>query len=540
MQVSDVDRTAEALVTDALAAGTKEVGESIKVGEPSSLSAVVMEDGAKQNGDSGHHTSVISEDFNPPSPSASIQMHKPRGSLVIGADGCWHEASDPDFAKADDAIAAAARAEAAAAEAELAEVAEEEQEVFAEQELLANAEELQWLRHERALLMGDLGSVKAKFEITLETLRSILCLQPGVTWADILESTEALAHGKIGQRSLSSQGHPSQVSGAVDETSELLLQAERDLEEKEMQLEEKEQLLQEREQQLEERTARIRKLCQVLSKQQGILDKTNDHLADHKDLKDLVNRQQQQLLELSVDRDRFCEEASKLREEVQLREDRLHEKDGILAGLEAALAQKETELLSREEQIRFNLEEADRQRLEIEELYLTVTQREDELQYTKDQLEAYEAAERRHHSYRSANGSRMMSARSAGGASGHLFDDVSSEVGSSVSSARPSARGPGGPRYESAPSLGARPQSASTGHLRGRPLHQPAQPLATMDKDERTAFLSHFPMASRTERHMRTRIEDSGRRTSLASMTEGSVDRPEEEVHCASLTNSSR
>mmetsp|Transcript_63132 Transcript_63132/g.113641 ORF Transcript_63132/g.113641 Transcript_63132/m.113641 type:complete len:565 (-) Transcript_63132:90-1784(-) len=405
-----------------------------------------------------------------------------------------------------DAVAAAANAEIS----RMQPLGEEEETRDEEQE-----EELHWLKRERALLFGELGGLKAKFEITLQTLRSILRLQPSCSWADILEQCEALASVKRKDRLLGgshqSDSQPSDDCCEEDGTAALLLQAEMDLEE--------------REQQLEEQLSRLRDLSDVLTKQQNLLDMTDAKLADHTEQKELVDSQQKQLSELSIDHDHSFKEAEKLREVVQLQEERLHEKDGQVAALEAALAQKELALLRRDQEFDQSQSDCERQRADIEELLEAVALREEDVQWMRAQLEKHEAAERRRQSYRPTNGGTGTSGNVLGGRSSQstsaLQDDGStSEPGSSASSARPSARGVGGVRYESSlPSTPARQPvtvPAASGDAPRRIALRPAQPLVTMDKQERAAFLTHFPMASRTERHLRTRIEDSARRSGLS------------------------
>merc|ERR1719408_414288 len=52
----------------------------------------------------------------------------------------------------------------------------------------------QRLQRERVVLLCDLNSVKAKFELTLQTLRAALRLSGDASWADVLEHAEALGN----------------------------------------------------------------------------------------------------------------------------------------------------------------------------------------------------------------------------------------------------------------------------------------------------------------------------------------------------------
>eukprot|EP00931_Biecheleriopsis_adriatica_P027926 TRINITY_DN16709_c0_g2_i2.p1 TRINITY_DN16709_c0_g2~~TRINITY_DN16709_c0_g2_i2.p1 ORF type:complete len:553 (+),score=158.09 TRINITY_DN16709_c0_g2_i2:225-1883(+) len=379
-------------------------------------------------------------------------------------------------------------------------------------------EELHWLRRERSLLLGELGSLKAKFEITLQTLRSILGLELSCSWADIVEHTEALATSvrrrpkavasqKRGQQDTRQEDdEEGEDDESVEDTAALLLQAEMDLDDKEQQLEATTR-------QSEERQARIKDLSDVLAKQQDLLDMTSAQLSDQQEQKDTIAKQHQQILQLSSERDRFREEVQKFRETSQLQEQQLREKDGQLNALEGALSKSETSLVRRQQEYEVVQVDCERQRQEIQELETAVALRDEEVAKVRSQLEVHEAAERRRHSYRpngAGFGCRNTRSTSA------LLDDGASEHGSSVSSARPSARGPGNRApSDGVPSTpGDRPHNASSTPSEGlrRPGLRPSPPLVTMDKDERAAFLSHFPMASRTERHLRSRIDDGSRR----------------------------
>ncbi|CAE7894938.1 unnamed protein product, partial [Symbiodinium microadriaticum] len=160
-------------------------------------------------------------------------------------------------------------------------------------------QELARLRKERSLLLGELGTLRAKFELTLQTLRSILGLELNCSWADIVASQlqsgvdrisslhpghklrersirndpqdgggqdewkeekqedEEYRSGDSGQE-LTRQEEDDDEESEAEELRQLLLQAEMDLDEKE--------------QQLEEQCARVRDLSDVLSKQQNAGD----------------------------------------------------------------------------------------------------------------------------------------------------------------------------------------------------------------------------------------------------------------------------
>jgi len=352
----------------------------------------------------------------------------------------------------------------------------------------------------------EIANWKAKFELMVQTFRSILRLEPGCSWADVLEKAEALANGKSGksQNGVKDNDGDVETEDELHETvdARLLAEAEIDLELKE--------------EQLEEQSCDIRRLTSTKSRQEELLDMSERKLEELLELKALSEQHAAELL--AAEQHRFCEEAQKFRELSQLQEERLHDKEGQLATLEAALAKQELEVYRREEQLRESQLEVERQRADIEELCEAVSYRDEEMSKMKSQLEVYDAAERRRHSYR-VNGSGALGNRTSRSTS-TLLDDGGSEHGSSVGSARPSARGPGPRHHDAIPST---PSTDRPAHMVSSPSEsglrrglRPPPPMATMDKDERAAFLSHFPMASRTERHLRSRI-DEGRSTAYAA-----------------------
>lgn len=355
-------------------------------------------------------------------------------------------------------------------------------------------EELARLRKERSLLLGELGTLRAKFELTLQTLRSILGLELNCSWADIVEHVELLgrlADGHKGQDKSFKEEEGDDEESEAEELRQLLLQAEMDLDEKE--------------QQLEEQCARVRDLSDVLSKQQNVLDMTCAQLSNQNEQKDLVSKQREELLRTTADRDRLNDERNRLREETRKLRDlnvfqqkHLQEKESQLAVAEASLVEKHTCLARREQELGDLQADHERQRAEIEELCDVVASRDDEVGRIRSQLEVYEAAERRKHSYRPGPCDGSFVGRLASSRSGPL-EDTGSGPPSSASSAYPSARG-SAPRYnDSVPSTPGAQSPVTSSSLR-----RPMRPVLSMDRDERAAFLSHFPMASRTERLMRT------------------------------------
>ncbi|CAK9048350.1 unnamed protein product [Durusdinium trenchii] len=351
-------------------------------------------------------------------------------------------------------------------------------------------EDVSQLRKERALLLGELSTLRAKFELTLQTLRALLGLELSCTWADIVEHVELLTRVADGRKG---KEPPDAEEREVEELQQLLLNAEMDLDEKEKQLEEQQN--------------RVQSLSNVLAKQQNVLDMTAAQLSNQQEQKDMVSRQSEQLVALTVERDRLRDDRDRLRHEAeQLRElshvqqRRLQEKESQLSSAEASLATNQQALFRREKELGALQADHQRQQVEIEELCEAVTWRDNEVEHIRSQLEVFEAAERRKHSYRSGSSTflgRVASARSLDG----------SEPSSSIGSAQPSARGERRPESSVPSTPGAAPTAVSP--TSSRRALRPVAPLASMDKEERAAFLSHFPMASRTERHLRHRIDSS-------------------------------
>ncbi|CAL1127840.1 unnamed protein product [Cladocopium goreaui] len=353
------------------------------------------------------------------------------------------------------------------------------------------------LQKERALLLGELSTLRAKFELTLQTLRSLLGLQLSCSWADIVEHVELLTRLADGRKTKEAKEPSDAEEREVEELQQLLLNAEMDLDEKERQLEEQQN--------------RVQSLSNVLAKQQNVLDMTAAQISNQQEQKDLVAKQSEQLMSLTLERDRLrderdrlWQEANHLRELNHVQQRSLQEKESQLSSAEASLATNQQALLKREQELCALQADHQRQQVEIEELCEAVAWREGEVDRIRSQLDIYEAAERRKHSYRSGSSSflgRVASARSLDG----------SEPGSSLSSAQPSARGER--RNESSvPSTPGAGIHGAVSPASSRRALRPVAPLASMDKEERAAFLSHFPMASRTERHLRHRINDSNHR----------------------------
>jgi len=393
---------------------------------------------------------------------------------------------------------------------------------------------------ERDMLINEVGNLKAKFDLTLQTLRSILVLKADMGWADILEHIEELAaSARVG--SLMEDGSPMDPSELRHEE---LRQAEEDIES----LEEK----------VGSQAAFITRLRELLQKQQGLLDMTTDQFERQHERNELqANRiadleardvrhqetmacQECRIADLSMQCERLQAELDGHEQLAEKHAAELRGHTSYIAELEAQRATQEVkfeEILSRQ---RTEAEvSAKNHQEELLSLEKKLSQQMELVERLTDQLQVHEAAERRRYSYRP----EARPNRSA-----MLEDDVSvagSET-QSVCSARPSARGPralaGSPptisthaepmaiagavinivEQDSLASTASTPLPSSRGH-RGTafvqagsaapsPSRSSSGALASMREDERVKFLAQFPMASRTERHLRNILDDRRKR----------------------------
>eukprot|EP00913_Durusdinium_trenchii_P013646 g12813.t1 len=372
------------------------------------------------------------------------------------------------------------------------------------------------LRKERALLLGELSTLRAKFELTLQTLRALLGLELSCTWADIVEHVELLTRVADGRKG---KEPPDAEEREVEELQQLLLNAEMDLDEKEKQLEEQQN--------------RVQSLSNVLAKQQNA-----------EQLRELSHVQQRRLQEKESQLSSAEASLATNQQALFRREKELADEPESFGGTDSAPNPVEVLLFSLgacqeittkafanamgvplkrvsvelqghidlrgffavDESIRagfnkiegtFTVESpADTETIEklkaAVDAHCPVKDMLQAVEHIRSQLEVFEAAERRKHSYRSGSSTflgRVASARSLDG----------SEPSSSIGSAQPSARGERRPESSVPSTPGAAPTAVSP--TSSRRALRPVAPLASMDKEERAAFLSHFPMASRTERH---------------------------------------
>jgi len=340
----------------------------------------------------------------------------------------------------------------------------------------------QRLQRERVVLLRDLNSVKAKFALSLQTLRAALGLDAEATWADLLEHVEALGKGHLP----SNQSLPEVDAEAED--AEL----------------EREQL----EDKVEAQSGHITRLRELLQKQQRLLDMTAGQIHDqHQQGKletekvlaseQLQERQQEineaQGAEIEALTSRLREEiehSEQLREEFQMLRNHSSGFEEQLR-VEAQARQREfdrivetrEQLAAKDLDIKRHRADVARQKQVIKELTDGLAAQNQSYEVMREKMEVCDAEQRRWRSYQA----RTPRPRSS-------TDEVSSP-GDLTNMSDISARGPGGV----ATSFGLR----SVGGMQGS---------MDMDDEERDAFLSHFPMAQRTERQFRHRMEADRRK----------------------------
>lgn len=333
------------------------------------------------------------------------------------------------------------------------------------------------LRREKAVLLCEVNSSKAKFDLTMQTLRSILRLDATASWADVLEAVESLAR------------NPSRVGASLGKP-----------EEEEVELE-KEQL----EDRLEASEEQCSRLSDLLQRQQKLLDLTASQMADHFQES---QRQAEHVSGLELEKSSYEETnaalASKVdtltaacakhQEESQTQRDlarsfeeqahaemrKLSEEQDRCQDLTSQIAELKEQLAAREGECKRYRVDSERQNKVIKDLTEGLACANAANDRSRQQLQVYEAADRRTFSYAPR--------------SPKAIDDNASTM-DAVGSPCLSARG-----SEAALNV---PVSA-----RGKPK---ASASKQMDDAERDAFLSQFPMASRTERLLRNRLEHDKR-----------------------------
>lgn len=356
----------------------------------------------------------------------------------------------------------------------------------------------QRLQKERVVLLCDLNSVKAKFELTLQTLRATLRLGPEATWADLLEHAEALADGHLGSNDGATAGT---LADQADQEREAL------------------------EEKVEAQQAHISRLRELLQKQQKLLDMTagqihDQHQKEKKQGEELQTLEQQSKSAQEIGQaqaakiDALTAHTEKLTKELQVQrgtcahleaqfqaEAQQHRDD---AARDAANFRREADkteelqqlLASRDADVKRAKADYERQKAVIKELTDALASQNAAYDDMRDRLDVHESEHRRIHSYKARTPDNRISNCSYGG-------DVASP--SRVSTSQISARG----------AMSAR-QELTNGSTTLAGYHgNPAASMRTgqaMDENERDAFLSQFPMAQRTERAMRNRMEGERRK----------------------------
>jgi len=250
------------------------------------------------------------------------------------------------------------------------------------------------------------------------------------------------------------------------------------------------------EEKLTAQTAHNVRLRDILQKQQGLLDMTSRQLeSQHEEIKkqtdkvgELEAREgSQQVVVSEFERRAIAHQQELLEKEEALAatitECQRHQQEAELqkAANEHLCIQTDQQRYDDQEEMEQLRTDTKRYRDDAKEILNAFTKQEEHVERLKQQLQTHEAADRRRHSYHPNASDRS------------IRDDIS-DVCSSVGSARPSARGP--------PTSLLKPVALQS--------KQSKSSFEEMGKEERDAFLSHFPMASRTERSFRNRADDKG------------------------------
>lgn len=206
-------------------------------------------------------------------------------------------------------------------------------------------------RRKHLVLLSDLNNSKAKFELTLQTLRSIFRLSSTASWVDLLERAEALAEGSDKLDTLTDTSSTIPCSTAADFEMEEA-RVEREI------LEEK----------LEAQTVQLAKLRELLQKQQKLLDMTADQIHSlHQD-----NRQQAtQIAELKQEQEETRSRESALQEKTQ----RLQEEVLLQQEIGAQLDQQAKFEAQQRHEVEAQRDEVENRRAEIQKRYSEIERR---------------------------------------------------------------------------------------------------------------------------------------------------------------------
>jgi len=376
----------------------------------------------------------------------------------------------------------------------------------------------QRLQRERVVLLCDLNSVKAKFQLTLQTLRSVLRLGAEATWADVLEHAEALGNSHY------SSGHATPGARAVTDAEAEQAELERES------LEEN----------LSDKTGQIARLRELLQKQQRLLDLTAGQIqeqhqqskkqAEQHAISELKQANDQEVVDAQAEKiDALTSHSERLNDQLQIKHDHatqleetllleVQQRDEVCQKQETALkreadriADLREHVASREADAKRHKDDSNLQKQIIKDLTESLTRQTEDNEVLRDKVEVHEQA----HTRRLIYSARTPDDRKSQGPA----DD-----GGSPDSARPSqpsARGLRSARqeqsngsllgYSAAAGAAAGPASYAGGSQASAPSSVRGAPQSArqvvFDDDERDAFLSQFPMAQRTERNLRNRIE---------------------------------
>lgn len=389
----------------------------------------------------------------------------------------------------------------------------------------------QRLQRERVVLLCDLNSIKAKFDLTLQTLRAALRLSADASWADVMEQAEALGNAHY-PSSLAASGSRAMVTDAEAEQAEMEREAMED--------------------KLESQSCHITRLRELLQKQQRLLDMTagqiqEQHQQSKRQAEQAAAIEQHQSKEqerssaqavridaLTVHSERLTEELKMQRDlarqleeqlcaEVQQRHENSVRQEATFKREADRVGELREQLTTRETDVKRYRSDCEKQKHVLKELTDSLQVQNEAYEALRGKVEVQEADHRRHYSYQARTPDhRRLNAGS---------DDIPSP-GTNVT-ASPPAPAPRGSTSARGPRSARQEQSNGTFHGYSGPAAAPSGPWCgesqasaassargppqsarqvEMDDDERDAFLSHFPMASRTERNIRNRLDGERRK----------------------------
>lgn len=386
------------------------------------------------------------------------------------------------------------------------------------------------LRREYTMLLGDFNAMRAKQKVTLLTLASLLHVGPGATWADVVEAAEVVAERAE---------ETSQVADGGRELADTVAVAREDARQADLECERLED-------KLESQSGHVNRFRELIQKQQQLLDMSAEQISS---LELQTRNQAQELSELRAGEgdlrqncvaqgeriDALMEEVASVHNELERQCDANRRLEKSLRSRDEAVSRLEAELKTTREALSGSLEECrsgvakgeqyraeaagqrsecERYQQEKNELVEKLLREKEHVEKMRSQLQVFEAAERRRFSYRDraapwggavsmVQGLPDLSSfgRLHSASAGQLMNLPLPEDGLVEAS----------PRTPSEVSLSSGLLSTRSARGRARPMSHRSSASDLMDNKERDAFLSQFPMASRTERHLRDRLEESRR-----------------------------